>query len=349
MAGRQRAEQGGGIGKVFGAHLADAGALGQLCGLGGNQALRQHIGLFDVEPEAVRIAQGVIAPHHRIGGKGAPCSADHVERARMRGCPADLVELRAHACVEPLLVLAIERGQPQRAERQARRLMAFPVLDRDQFETAPAKVRNHAARTGKRADRAGRRNARLFLACQKARVQAEFGDGGEKFGTVRSLARGRCGHGLHVGDAQIVEDARIAGQRAERFIARFLRDQSGLGQVAAEAGGHFLVPDRAGRAGRAFVDHHAHRVGADIDDRARQIDDALLAPGRGCLRHERASPSAGKSVGLPIHPLSRRRGTASASRAWPRPEREGLLIKYRWQLKLSASSSPPLTGCIRSY
>ena len=245
----------------------------------------------------------------------------------MRRRPADLVELRAHGCVEPLLVAAIECGQPQRAERQARGLMAFSVHDRHQFEAAPTKIGDHAACAGKGPDSPRRRNARLLLARQKARVQAKRGDGSKKFLAIRSLSRGCGGHGLHVGYAEIAEDARIAGQRAERFLARFLRDQPCIGKIAAEARGHLLVEDRAGRAGRAFVDHHAHRVRTDIDDRARQIDDTLLAPGRGSLRHEGAFPSAGRSVRCPSAPLNRRRGTASASKAWPRPERDGLLMK----------------------
>ncbi len=163
--------------------------------------------------------------------------------------------------------------------------MALALGDRDQFQAAAPEIGDHALRTWEGADRAHRGGLGLFLARELPDSEPEFGNPGEKLRAIGGIAGGGGGDGLDIVDRIVLDQQREARQRPQRLRGGLLGDRPGGGEIAAEPRGDLLVPHHPRRARRAFVDHQAHGVGADIDHRAGRVDDPSLAAGFSGFAH----------------------------------------------------------------
>ncbi len=159
--------------------------------------------------------------------------------------------------------------------------------------------------------------------------QAAFGPGDE-FRTIAGVAGRRRRHRFAQFDLETVRDHPKARQRFQRRGAAFGMQTAGRDHVAADGADRFFVLPGGGVAVLALIDHQAHRVGADIDD------------GNGTARVGGARARSGRGIRWRRQAVIRS-GACGAPGPWifsarPRPESEGLVMKYVCAEKASASS-----------
>jgi hypothetical protein len=264
----------------------------------------------------VRVGQGKIDLRTGEGCERAPRAADKVQIAALRHGRGILADHLLQLVAQLVAVAAAYSGQPQGPGGQAASLAHLAIFHRHQFEAAAADIGNDTARAGKGAQHAFGAYPRFVDPAQQARLQPQRLHLGEEILAVLRIAHCRGCDSIDSRHFKIGEDQRKALERAHRQIDRILGKQAVLVEVAPQAGGHFLVEQRGGRARRPAIDDQTHGVGADIDDRAK--------------RFRTRNPTA--VVALPAcHQAAPRRsaslGTAPASSAPPRPESEGLVMK----------------------
>jgi len=161
-----------------------------------------------------------------------------------------------------------------------------------QLETAAAEVGGDAGHSGEGREHAPGAGERFLLAGQQPRRQAGRAHRLEELGTVARVAHRRGRHDFDVVDADDAQQRRVARQRRQRDAHGLVAQQPAAGDVLAEPGRDLFVEHHAGRARRPVVDHQAHRVRADVDDRV------LLAHAGPVLRSEWL-PRIGSDVPAP--------------------------------------------------
>jgi hypothetical protein len=148
---------------------------------------------------------------------------------------------------------------------------------------------------------------RFLFARQQARGQPQLGDRFEKGGAIAGIAAGGSGHHVHLGHALQAQDRLEPGERGEGQSHGLGRKIAAFGHALAQPRSHFLVVQHFGRAQRLAIDHQAHGVGTNIDDRARA---RVLAPGQakrhGLAQSTVAPPRRSASLGT-LRPLVRPR------------------------------------------
>lgn len=281
----------------------------------------------------MRVGQRRARLLHRVDRHRAQCPADEVER------PARLADVRLlQNLVERFSQtrpVAAQSGQAQRPDGQADRTARPVVTDFDQFQTATAKVRDHAACARKCAQHPPCTGGRLFFAAQYAGREAKSAQMIDEVLTVRRFAHGSGRHHVDPGDPQIGEDEGVSLHPPVGEVDGLLRQFAARCYVASEPGRHLLVQEDARGPCRAAIQYQPDGVGPDVDNSPL-----------GCLAREQpagiAVSSAQAQFAAPIGASSRtaspsglrragrRRdnlGTPPASSAPPRPDSDGLVMK----------------------
>src|SRR3546814_6569331 len=109
----------------------------------------------------------------------------------------------------------------------------------------------------------------LLLAREQPDVEAGFSRGGDEVGAVRRVADGGGGDALDRLHIHMLREQRVAAEREKAAFSVLGRDAAVDREAATEAGRDLFVEDHRGRAGGAFVNDDADRVGADVDDGGR--------------------------------------------------------------------------------
>jgi len=134
-----------------------------------------------------------------------------------------------------------------------------------------------------------------------------------KFRTVPGVANGRGGDHASVLHAHVPKQELVPAQRRERLSLAFVGEISVVTKARAQSRHHLLVEDRCGGPLPSGIDDEAHGVRTDVDD----CD--------GLARQGRYRPRWKRSFGT-LRPFFS---------ACPRPDSDGLLMKYSCRLNAS--------------
>ena len=154
----------------------------------------------------------------------------------------------------------------------------------DEFERAAAEIADDAVGPVEAGDHAERGQLGLALAGDHVDPGAADLLGlGDEVRAVPGVAAGGGREHPQPLDPHRVAQRAEALERAERLVDRVGGEQALGLHLAAEAGERLLVEQRRRAAGQALVDHEAHRVRADVDDRDRRpvVEPALRHAGGG--------------------------------------------------------------------
>ena len=212
-------------------------------------------------------------------------------------------------------------ADPEHAERLARHRADRAACDSRQLEAAAAEVGDDAMCTRNGAQHAQRGADPFLLARQKGRFQPHLARSVEEIGAIGGIAHRCGGDGAQPLHPHLLGQHAEAGERVQRLRHGFLVHRPRFGEPTAQPGHDLFVEQDGGHALGPAIDDEAHRVGADVDD---------------------ADGAEVEAVDHPPRWLTRSLGIFFPASAAPRPDSEGLVMKYWWQLKWR------LPGTIRS-
>jgi len=225
---------------------------------------RDHVAMHDVE----RVAG---LPHVQSGER-TPGAPDREKGASRAG----IEQLRPGERLLDDLLRFLERFggnvlEGEAAERKGDAGLDAVAVDIGQLERAAAQIPDYAIRPMKAGDHPERAELRLALAGDQLDLGAadtrRIGNEGPAVGRVPA-GRGRNHEQLRNLDP-IAQHAKPA-QRGQRLVHRIGGQQPGRLHLAAEPAQHLFVEDGRGTAGQPLIDHQAHRVRANVDDRDRR-------------------------------------------------------------------------------
>ena len=200
------------------------------------------------------------------------------------------------------------------------------MVEGDQLDAAAADIAHDAIGVRNARDDAEGGQAALLLARQYAHLEAaHVGDRGDEVGAVHGLAYRRRRHHVDQLDLHGTGQRHVALERGPGEARAVGIEPAGDRQAAAEPAQHALIEYRRRCPAQSVVRDHAHRVRPDIDDRNRTARG--VRPGL-------------EAAGLSHHVYGlwwTSSGPEAALRAFPRPDRLGLVIKNSCALKASAA------------
>jgi hypothetical protein len=154
---------------------------------------------------------------HVRSGEGAPVAAHRVEHRLGQGRRQLLLQERVDGLLRGLASLGQEREGRQRAERQADRALADPVVqDLGHLEAAAAHVADQAARPVEAGDHAHGGVVRLLVAREDAHVEIGLlADRGHQLAAVLRPAHRRRGQHVDARHAHGIADRAEAPERLQ--------------------------------------------------------------------------------------------------------------------------------------
>ena len=262
-------------------------------------------------------------------GEIAPGAADGIEETPAKALHEfGLPEMRIDDAAGFRHRAARHVDEPQRAERQRNPVADGAILHVHQLEAAAAEIADDAIGRGNAGDEAKGCELRLVLAGKNAdRGIERFLGAADEAWPVGCLAGGGRGYGKDLDDADLLAERAEPPQRRQRPLDGVCRQVAGQRHAAPEPAQDLFVDDRRRRAPQPVIDHQTHRIRPDIDDGHRP------KPQRSGLqildeRHFRALTFFEMSPEISG-------GNRSLSEL-PRPESDGLFMKYSCALKGSS-------------